>query len=71
MRFVRRDLFLQVGGFDETLVGPEDWDFERKIRKIGRTAIVNMPLYHNEGQFNMNTVFEKERLLYRRNSEIY
>ena len=24
-RFIRRDLFLQVGGFDETLIGPERW----------------------------------------------
>ena len=37
VRFIRRDLFLQVEGFDETLIGPEDWDFDRKIRKLGRT----------------------------------
>ena len=60
VRFVRRDLFLQVGGFDETLVGPEDWDFDRKIRKIGRTGIAIVPLYHNEGRFNMERYLKKK-----------
>ena len=39
VRFIRTSLFLQVEGFDETLIGPEDWDFDRKIRNIGRTGI--------------------------------
>lgn len=60
VRFVRRDLFLQVGGFDETLVGPEDWDFDRKIRKIGRTSVAIVPLYHNEGQFSMKRYLKKK-----------
>lgn len=60
VRFVRRDLFLQVGGFDETLVGPEDWDFDGKIRKIGRTGVASMPLYHNEGRFNMRRYLKKK-----------
>ena len=60
VRFVRRDLFLQVGGFDETLVGPEDWDFDRKIRKIGRTGVTIVPLYHNEGRFSMKRYLKKK-----------
>ena len=60
VRFIRRDLFFQVGGFDETLVGPEDWDFDKKIRKIGRTGNVSMPLYHNEGRFNVKRYLKKK-----------
>jgi len=60
VRFVRRNLFLQVGGFDETLVGPEDWDFDRKIRKISRTGVTIVPLYHNEGQFSMKRYLKKK-----------
>ena len=60
VRFVRRDLFLQIGGFDETLVGPEDWDFDRKIRKISRTGVTIVPLYHNEGRFNMKRYLKKK-----------
>jgi len=60
VRFVRKDLFLRVNGFDESLVGPEDWDFDRRIRAIGRTGIVNTPLYHNEGQFNIKGYLKKK-----------
>lgn len=60
VRFIQRDLFLQVGGFDETLIGPEDWDFDRKIRETGRTGVATIPLYHNEGRFNMKRYLKKK-----------
>jgi glycosyltransferase involved in cell wall biosynthesis len=60
VRFIRRDIFLQVGGFDETLVGPEDWDLDRKIRANSRTGTANTPLYHNEGRFNMNRYLKRK-----------
>lgn len=60
VRFLKRQLFLQVGGFDETFAGPEDWDFDRKIRQVGRTSVANVPLYHNEGKFNINRYLEKK-----------
>jgi len=61
VRFIRRDLFERVEGFDESLIGPEDWDFDRRIREIGRTGIINMPLYHNEGSFNMKGYLKKKK----------
>jgi glycosyltransferase involved in cell wall biosynthesis len=61
VRFVRRDLFLRVDGFDECLVGPEDWDFDRRIRAIGRTGIVNTQLYHNEGRFDLKSYLKKKK----------
>jgi glycosyltransferase involved in cell wall biosynthesis len=61
VRFVRKNLFEKVDGFDESLVGPEDWDFDRRVRKIGRTGIVNVPLYHNEGQFNIKRYLKKKK----------
>lgn len=60
VRFIRKDLFERVEGFDESLIGPEDWDFDRRIRKIGRTGIVNTPLYHNEGRFDMKRYLKKK-----------
>jgi len=60
VRFIRRDLFWRVGGFDESLIGPEDWDFDRRVRKIGRTGIASTPLYHNEGRFNMERYLKKK-----------
>jgi len=60
VRFIRKDLFERVEGFDESLIGPEDWDFDRRIRRIGRTGIINTVLYHNEGLFNMERYLKKK-----------
>jgi glycosyltransferase involved in cell wall biosynthesis len=60
VRFIRKNLFEKVEGFDESLIGPEDWDFDRRIRKIGRTGIINTVLYHNEGKFNMKKYLKKK-----------
>lgn len=60
VRFIRKDLFERVEGFDESLIGPEDWDFDRRIRKYGRTGIINTALYHNEGLFNMERYLKKK-----------
>jgi glycosyltransferase involved in cell wall biosynthesis len=60
VRFIRKNLFEQVDGFDENLIGPEDWDFDRRIRQLGRTGIVNTVLYHNEGRFNVKRYLEKK-----------
>ncbi|HGJ66022.1 TPA: glycosyltransferase [bacterium] len=60
VRFVRKELFFQVGGFDENLVGPEDWDFDRKVRSISRPAVIVAPIYHNEGRFNLTRYLKKK-----------
>jgi len=61
VRFIRKNLFERVEGFDESLVGPEDWDFDKRIRKIGRTGIANADIYHNEGGFNIKWYLEKKK----------
>lgn len=61
VRFVRKDLFCQVGGFDETLIGPEDWDFDKRLRKVGKTEIILSRLYHNEGSFNIERYLRKKQ----------
>jgi glycosyltransferase involved in cell wall biosynthesis len=60
VRFVRRDKFLQINGFDEELTGPEDWDFDRRIKAIGRVDIISSPLYHNEREFRLSRYLEKK-----------
>ncbi len=54
VRFIKRDKFLEVKGFDDKLTpGPEDWDFDRRIKETGDVGIIMSPLYHNEGEFNL------------------
>ena len=61
VRFVRKDKFLEIGGFDETLTGPEDWDFDRRIRVIGKVGIINACLYHNEGRLHFSKYLKKKK----------
>ena len=60
VRFVTRNAFMRVEGFDENITGPEDWDFDKKIRKIGKVAIAQEVLYHNEGNFDMARYLSKK-----------
>lgn len=61
VRFVKRDIFLAVKGFDENLTGPEDWDFDRKIRAKGEVSLISSVLYHNEGGFALGKYLNKKR----------
>ncbi len=48
-RFFVRKEFESVGGFDETLTGPEDFDLGLRMKKVGRTATTNSEIIHDEG----------------------
>lgn len=34
-RFFTKDVFKKVGGYDESITGPEDWDLPENIQKLG------------------------------------
>lgn len=61
VRFVRRDRLLSIEGFDESLTGPEDWDFDRRIRNIGAVGITSSPLYHNEKVVRLGAYLAKKK----------
>ena len=62
VRFIKRDNFLEINGFDEENLasGPEDWDFDRRIKETGDVGIIGSPLYHNEGEFNLKKYLGKK-----------
>ena len=39
-RFFKKSSFAEVGGFDETMSGPEDWDIDKKIKKNGSIGLL-------------------------------
>jgi glycosyltransferase involved in cell wall biosynthesis len=48
-RFFKREVFTKVGGYDENITGPEDWDLPEEIRLKGyRSARIKAPIYHHE-----------------------
>jgi len=48
-RFFRRDIFVGVCGYDEHIVGPEDWDLPKTIKKEGYAIRrIDSKIYHHE-----------------------
>ena len=39
VRIICRDIFQKVGGFDLRMTGQEDWDLDKKIRKLGAVDV--------------------------------
>lgn len=60
-RFFSKKIFNKVGGYDETITGPEDWDLPDRIReagfKIERSIEV---IYHHEQKISLVTLFRKK-----------
>ena len=61
-RAIRRSLFEQVGGWDETLTAGEDWELSDRLvaagAKLGR---VESRVWHDEGVVRLRTQFRKKR----------
>lgn len=70
-RFFSKEIFNKVGGYDEAITGPEDWDLPDRIReagfKIGRSTEV---IYHHEQETSLVTLFRK-KFFYGLNAHIY
>lgn len=48
-RFFKKDTFLKMGGYDETITGPEDWDLTDRLKKKGyKVGIVSSKILHYE-----------------------
>ena len=60
VRFIKKDAFVKVGGFDESMTGPEDWDLDKKIREYGKTTLLKTSIFHNEAEFNLKKYLSKK-----------
>ena len=60
-RFFSKKVFNKVGGYDEAITGPEDWDLPDRIRaagyKIGRNS---QKIYHHEQVVSLINLFKKK-----------
>ena len=70
VRFIRRSVFLELGGFDLSLCGPEDWDMDRRLGERGPLHLVSAPLFHDEGAFIFSK-YLKKKAYYARTFEAY
>ena len=70
VRFIRREVFLEIGGFDGTLCGPEDWDLDRRLMERGRLHLIRAHLLHDEGAFSFGRYLRK-KTYYARSFDAY
>jgi glycosyltransferase involved in cell wall biosynthesis len=59
-RFFERDIYMSVGGYDETMVSGEDWDLSRRVGKLGEIVRVTPYIHHNEGRLSLVKTLKKK-----------
>lgn len=62
-RFYRKDTFETLGGYDEHLTGPEDFDLPQRLKaKFGNEAVGRITSYilHNEGALSLRKTLVKK-----------
>jgi glycosyltransferase involved in cell wall biosynthesis len=59
-RFINRDTFEQIGGYNEQLISGEDWDMSDRVEEIGKIARIDDLIYHNEGRISLMQTLKKK-----------
>lgn len=61
-RFFRKDTFEEIGGFELSMSGPEDWDIDKKLKQVGAEIrlLKGSHINHNEGEFNLKSYLDKK-----------
>ncbi len=59
-RFFKREVFLEFGGYDINLTGPEDYDLHYRISKKYPIGRANEYLYHDESDFTLIKLLQKK-----------
>lgn len=49
-RFFPKKIFDEIGGYDENLTGPEDWDLPERISQKNKIGRIRSLILHNEGR---------------------
>jgi GT2 family glycosyltransferase len=60
--FFKKDVFIGVSGFNENLVGFEDYDLQVRLEQMGiRIGYSKTPIIHNEGKLTLSKHLMKKR----------
>ncbi len=59
-RCFRKRQFVEIGGFDVGLIGPEDWDLDERIRQFGDVREISAFIEHNEGRTDLGKLMQKK-----------
>lgn len=59
-RFFPSDVFEEVGGYDEELVGGEDWDLSQRVAEVSPLSRIEDFICHNEGTLTLRGTLRKK-----------
>jgi len=59
-RFFPKDVFNQVGGYDETQISGEDWDLNQRVGEKHRLGRIKSYIKHNEGDLSLLNLLRKK-----------
>lgn len=61
-RFFNRERYFEIGGHDENLTGPEDWELTVRMRKLGyKICRAKFFLEHDEGKLSLFGSVKKKK----------
>ncbi len=59
-RFYDKNIFDQVGGWNEQMISGEDWDLSQRVQHMAKLARIKSPIYHNEGKVTLIQTVRKK-----------
>jgi hypothetical protein len=59
-RFFKKDLYVKLGGYNESLVSGEDWDLSQRVSKLGKISRTKSYIRHNEGELKLFKTLNKK-----------
>lgn len=59
-RFFDKKAFWEIGGYDESITGPEDWDLPLRIRKKFKIGRIDSIIAHDEGNLSLLNLMRKK-----------
>lgn len=59
-RFFPKKTFMSVGGFDEKITGPEDWDHSQRVKDKHGVGRIESMILHNEGKLSLWRTLKKK-----------
>ncbi len=59
-RFFSKKIFVEIGGFDEDITGPEDWDLSQRVKERFGLSRIQNKILHNEGNLSLIHTMKKK-----------
>ncbi len=60
-RFFEKKLYIMVGGYNEKMVGGEDWELHSRIKRATDVARINAEIMHDEGRLTLKEIYKSRK----------